>query len=131
MARKLVTSLVLAGLLGVHAAPLVAAARPHCAMQRPVASRVCARCDVAPGPARASSFSAGSCCRFEAATPASRIPGDLPTTQRAPEGSSSPAAVEVASRPAPEILTGGGYPSDLPQPRSTDSPISLHSTLRL
>jgi len=46
-------------------------------MERPAPARVC--CDLSGGPDRQASISAGSCCRFEAATPRTQVPGIVPS----------------------------------------------------
>lgn len=126
--RRYVSILMLAILMGANAAPLAASGR-HCAMQRPAPSGVCARCDLAGGSSREASLSAGSCCRFEAATPRTLAPGIAPGSQRPHDDVSLLAVLAVESQFG--ISAPGRSETDLPQPRSTDSPLALHNILRL
>jgi hypothetical protein len=124
--RRITSILVLGVLLGTQAAPLAASGR-HCAMQRPARARVC--CDLSGRPVHQASFSAGSCCRFEAATPRAQAAAVIPPPARAQGDFSDLVAFAASPRllaPAPDA---SGSP--LPQHRSTRSPLSLHNTLRL
>jgi len=123
--QRLTAVLVLGVLLGAQAAPLAASPR-HCAMQRPAPSRVC--CDLSGAGDREASISAGSCCRFEASTSRTQAPGIVPSQAPSRDNISSPAVLALSplEGPAPE-----GSGADLPQPRSTLTPLSLHNTLRL
>jgi len=124
--RRLISILVLTVLLGAQAAPLAASPR-HCALERPAPARVC--CDRSGDPDRQASISAGSCCRFEAATPRTQAPGIVPSPPLSRDGATSPAALALSriEIPAPGQRSG----SDPVQPRSTRSPLSLQTALRL
>lgn len=123
--RRLTAVLVLGVLLGAQAAPL-AASPGRCAMKHPVPARVC--CDLSGHPDREGSISAGSCCRFEAATPRTTAPGIVPSPAPSRDGVSLPASLALSRLEDPAPARSG---SDLPQVRSTRSPLSLHNTLRL
>ena len=129
MGRRLISFLVLGILLAAHAAPLTAGGR-HCGMERDARVAVCPGCgDAAPN--RAATVSATSCCRFEAASPRSTTPGVLPSIQRAQDSGSAAAfmlACVVTAETSRALL-----PARSPSPplRSSDTPITLNSTLRL
>jgi hypothetical protein len=72
---------------------------------------------------------ASSCCHFEACEPATREAGVVPSTVRI-EGSTAPVAL-LPALPCPDRFETEGAAPPLALDRSPDSPVSLHTTLRL
>jgi hypothetical protein len=124
LTRQLGGFLTLLIVLFAQAAPLAACAR-SCPI-KPLATMPCCATEA---PSREASLSAGSCCHFEAATPRTQSPGIFPPLQRSQEVASLLAILTPSTAPPSPALERSG--SELPQPRSTDSPITLHNTLRL
>jgi len=125
VARRPIGLLTLVVILCAQAVPLAACAT-NCPI-KPRATMAC--CESVGGPARGASVSAGSCCHFEAATPMTQAPGIFPPPQRSQEDASLFAILTPSPALHSPALQRTG--SEFPQPRSTDSPISLHNTLRL
>jgi hypothetical protein len=124
--RRFIGLLALITLIAAQAAPL-AASVTHCSMQRQASPMLC--CHRAGETPRGASVAAGSCCRFEAGTPRAQAPGIAPTSLVSYDNSSPLALLSHASEfEAPARARSGSGP---PHYRSTDSPISLHNTLRL
>jgi len=129
MIRRLAAILALGFTISAQAAPIAAQAR-GCAMSHSSSARSCARCDLGPGPARSAALSASSCCHFETSEPATRALGIVPAPAResADGGSllilSPDAPVRDAAHPPHPVFASALL-------RSTDSPPSLHTTLRL
>jgi len=129
MIRRIAAVLVLGLTVSAQAAPILAQVR-GCAMPRASSAKSCPRCDLGSTAAHGVALSAGSCCRFEASEPATRAPGIVPMPPRATEDAGSPllTAFDGPSRDA--ALPARSGPALAPL-RSTDSPASLHNTLRL
>jgi hypothetical protein len=126
-----VTSLLLLGiLLAAQAAPLAASGR-RCGMERHARVALCGSCDIAGPPNRATTVSAASCCRFEAASPRSVMPGVVPSIQAAQD--SGTAAAFALCRVAPGEATYLSEPACTSSPplRSGDTPVAQNTTLRL
>ena len=128
MPRRVFSFLILSTLIGAQAAPLAAGGR-RCATSPSAHSGLCAVCVISGAPGSGASVSAGSCCRFEAASPTAQTPGVVPSAQRAHE--TGALALLQASMHWDAMSSPGVAHADLQTPRSTDSPVSLHSTLRL
>jgi hypothetical protein len=122
MIRRFAAILLLSVTVSAQAAPLAASA--HCAMQGPLAP--C--CDRAGNPAHDATLAAGSCCRFETAVPRTQPSGIL--LQPLHQDDSSPLLIFAPSS-EPNALTSARSGSLALQPRSTDSPLTLHNILRL
>ncbi len=129
MTRHMTGLFLLGILLAAQGAPLAASGR-HCPMSRSAQSRVCAVCVIPEHPGHDASVSAGSCCRFEAASPTAQTPGVVPSARRANEAAVTALAALPASTRWDDLFSHTAF-TDLAPPRSTDSPISLHNTLRL
>lgn len=129
MARRF-ASFILLGILGTAQAAPLAASGLVCSMQRSSAP-LCARCDVAVAPNRATSVSAGSCCRFGTASATSPTPGVVPSLQRAQESPAAPVST-LAAGPSGAPTLAPAFPSSHPPSlRSSDSPVTRNNTLRL
>jgi len=120
--RRLAAMLLLGLTVSAQAAPLAAGA--HCAMQGPLAP--C--CERAGTPSHGATVAAGSCCRFEAAVPKTQTPGIL--SQARHQDDSSPLLVLPPSSQLKGLASARSESHAL-QPRSTDSPLTLHNILRL
>jgi hypothetical protein len=123
--RRLTGFLTLVVVLCTQGVPLAACAT-NCPVKQPKTMECCVS---GKGPTRGAALSAASCCHFEAATPSAQLAGTVPPPQRSQEKESLLAILTPSPAlysPAPERQ---GW--EFPQPRSTDSPISLHNTLRL
>ncbi len=130
MRRRFVSGFVLAVLVVIQAAPL-ATAGPACPMVRaPTAISRCHTCDASPGADKTPALSAGSCCRFEAASPTSAIPGVVPVTQRVQNPEISPACDSATHALGRDHWadSSAGYDSSR---RRSDSPVTRNNTLRL
>ena len=129
MARRFASFVLLGILVTVQAAPL-AASGPVCPMERP-AALLCVGCDVAAASNRATTVSAGSCCRYEAASATSPTPGVIPLLQRA-QDSGTATVTTLAAGPSGDVIPAPAFPSSHPSSlRSTDSPITRNIALRL
>jgi hypothetical protein len=125
-----VTSFLLLGiLLAGQGAPL-AANGLNCPMSRSAAAKACAVCAVPGGAERRASVAAGSCCRFEAASPTAQTPGVVPAAPRCQNTAVSGAARSGSTLDGAFFLPRPDG-ANLSPPRSTDSPLSLRNTLRL
>jgi hypothetical protein len=123
--RRLTAIAVLIAAVSAQAAPLAVAGA--CAMTMKASSMTC--CASKQAPESATSVSAGSCCRFEASDQATRSSGVMPSTIR-----SESTVIALATVPGMTSLVRPATVEFGPPPtrdRSTDSPISLHTTLRL
>jgi hypothetical protein len=101
----------------------------HCPMQ-PAGVSLCGVCDFGGASGQGAQISATSCCKFETANPAPQTPGVVPTLQKpgtAPivDGAVSPSDSHVGMR------SSAGGPSAFSTIRSTNSPLTLRTILRL
>ena len=129
MMRRIAAILVLGLTVSAQAAPIAAQVR-GCAMPRSIAARSCPRCDLGSGSARTVALSAGSCCHFEASEPTTRAPGIVPASGGSSEDAGS--LLVLSSDVHAWDAAPAAHPIFASAPlRSTDSPPSLHTTLRL
>jgi hypothetical protein len=129
MMRRIAAILVLGLTVSAQAAPIAAQVR-GCAMPRSISARSCPRCDMGSSSARSVALSAGSCCHFEASEPTTRAPGVVPVPARAGEDAGSMLAISSNTLTWDVAFAARPGPAFAPL-RSTDSPASLHNTLRL
>ena len=128
MTRKLITALLLCITVSAQAAPVAAGVR-SCPAPGRAASRSCMRCDAMPRSTHTTAFSAGSCCRYGAVESTTRAPGVVPSTSRFEESGIGMATLPgTCGTPAPVLSPSTRAHAP---PRSTDSPPSLHTPLRL
>ena len=128
MIRRFAAIFLLGVTVSAQAAPIAASVR-SCAMPHTGMAQSCARCDAVPGGAQETSFSAGTCCRFEATEPVARAVGVVPSSSRSVEAATAVAMLSSSPQFDPMAPSASGL--SLFTPRSTDSPLSLHTTLRL
>ena len=119
MIRRLTAIFLLGVAVSGQAAPLAVAS----------VCRTMPCCGHAPQPAGDAAVAASSCCHFEACEPTTRDTGVVPSTVRS-EGSTAPLALLPALPRLDRFGTDGLAPPLAPD-RSPDSPVTLHTTLRL
>ena len=127
--KRAITAVTALGALTLGlGAPLTALDR-HCPMQSSGAS-LCAVCDFGGASEREARVSAASCCRFEAANPAPQTPGVIPTIQMAGASHALDGAVSLAD-PRTAVIVSAAVRFAPTPPRSTHSPLTFRTTLRL
>ena len=129
MIRRIAAILVLALTASAQAAPITARVA-GCAMPHSRPARTCPRCDLGSIPNPSAALSAASCCKFGASEPTNRAPGIVPAPSRAADDSGSLLALSSTPTSWTAALPVRSGPASAPL-RSTDSPASLHSSLRL
>ncbi|HXF59344.1 MAG TPA: hypothetical protein VN539_05940 [Candidatus Saccharimonadales bacterium] len=119
MIRRLTAIIVLGVALSAQIAPLAVAS----------VCRTMPCCGHSSRPAGRPAVESSSCCHLEACEPTARDAGVVPPTVRI-EGPTAPVALLLALPCLDRFETDGPIPP-LALDRSPDSPVSLHTTLRL
>ncbi|HYR51076.1 MAG TPA: hypothetical protein VET83_00520 [Candidatus Dormibacteraeota bacterium] len=128
MTRSLAALTVLGALMLGQGAPLMVLDR-HCPMQ-PAGVSLCGVCDFGGASGQGAQVSASSCCKFEKANPTPQTPGVVPANQKAAAAQPWDAAASPSSSHV-GLTSWGSTRSVSPNFRSTDSPLTLGTALRL